>query len=131
MSELPFDKKGTIQSCINKLTQIGYLRIVQERTKGKLGKTLWYVYDAPYPNIRDTAIEPSQRPKMADGSPYPNIRDADNKTPPHPKIPDSGKSTSYKRKNIKKKEDVSAMEGGTHLPEGIYWRRKRRTCAGL
>lgn len=121
LSELPFDKKGAVQACINKLTEIGYLRIVQERTKGKLGKTLWYVYDVPYPNIRDTAREATQPKEIADGSPYPKYRDTDRKKPPYPGIPDSGKSTSYKIKNIQMKEAVPAMEGGAQLPEGIYY----------
>ena len=112
LSELSFDKKGAVQACINKLTEIGYLRIVQERTKGKLGKTLWYVYDVPYPNIRDT----------------------DDKVPPYPEIPDSGKPTSYKIQNIQKKEAAPAVEGGTQHSEGFYrdpetgeWRRKGNT----
>lgn len=113
LSELPFDKKGTLQACINKLTETGYLRIVQERTKGKLGKTLWYVYDVPYPECRDS----------------------DNKKPPYPKIPDSGKPTSYKVKNIKNKAAVPALEGGEQpLPSHIYYdeelgeyRRKENT----
>lgn len=99
LSELPFDKKGAVQACINKLTEIGYLRIVQERTKGKLGKTLWYVYDVPYPKYRDT----------------------DNKAPPYPEIPDSGKSTSFKKHIEQKKSAVPATEGGAQLPEGFYY----------
>ena len=121
LSELPFDKKGAVQACINKLTEIGYLRIVQERTKGKLGKTLWYVYDVPYPNIRDAAIEPTQPKEMADDLPHPKYRDTDNKAPPYPEIPDSGKSTSLKKHIKQKKKAVPATEGGAQLPEGIYY----------
>lgn len=108
LAELPFDKKGTIQTSINKLVSLGYLKITQERKKGKLGKTVWYVYDTPHPDIRDT------------------VRDA-----PHPEIPDSGKSTSYKKESIKKKAAVSAVEGGAQLMERYYldpvsggWREK-------
>lgn len=72
---------------------------MQERTKGKLGKTLWYVYDVPNPKYRDT----------------------DNPKSPYPEIPDSGKPTSYKIKNKQKKEAAPALEGGAQLPEGIYF----------
>lgn len=99
LAELPYDKKGAVQACINKLTEAGYLRIVQERTKGKLGKTLWYVYDVPYPKYRDT----------------------DKQKSPYPEIPYSGKPTSYKIKNKQKKEATPALEGGAQLPEGIYF----------
>lgn len=108
LAELPYDKKGVVQACVKKLTETGYLRIVQERSSGRLGKTVWYVYDVPYPNIRDTVEE----------SPY-------------PEIPDSGKSTSYKRKNAKKKEAVPAAESGAQPSKELYrdpetgeWRRK-------
>ena len=111
LAELPFDKKGVVQASINKLTETGYLQITQERSSGRLGKTVWYVYDVPYPNIRDAVTE----------SPY-------------PEIPDSGKPTTYKRKNIKKKEATPAIEGGAQLSEGFYldpetgqWRRKECT----
>lgn len=111
LTELPYDKKGVVQACVNKLTETGYLRIVQERSSGRLGKTVWYVYDVPYPNIRDTV--------------------ATEHDSPYPEIPDSGKPTSYKRKNVKKKEAVSALEGGTQLSEKFYidpvsreWRRR-------
>ena len=99
LAELPYDKKGAVQACINKLTETGYLRIVQERTKGKLGKTLWYVYDAPNPKYRDT----------------------DNQKLPYPEMPDSGKPTSYKIKNKQKKEAAPAIEGGAQLPEDIFF----------
>lgn len=99
LAELPFDKKGAVQACINKLTELGYLKIVQERTSGKLGKTIWYVYDTPYPKYRDT----------------------DNQKSPYPEIPDSGKPTSYKRKTKQKKEAAPAFKGGAQLPDGIYF----------
>lgn len=98
-AELKLDKKGAIQKSVTNLQKAGYLKIVQERHNGRLGKATWYVSDTPCPNIRDTVLE---------GTPY-------------PEIPDSGKSTSYKRKNIKKKETVPAVEGGAQLPEGIYY----------
>ena len=99
LAELPHDKKGTVQACINKLTKTGYLRIDQERIKGKLGKTVWYVFDEPNPKYRDT-----ENPKS-----------------PYPEIPDSGKPTSYKIKNKQKKEAVPALEGGAQHPEGVYF----------
>lgn len=105
--ELPHDKKGAIQACVNKLTETGYLRIAQERTNGRLGKTVWYVYDSPYPNIQDAAED----------------------DPPYPEIPDSGKSTSYKRKNIKKA--VPGSEAGRQPLGNCYldqdageWRKR-------
>ena len=109
LAELPFDKKGTVQACISKLEETGYLRIVQERKQGKLGKTQWYVYDVPYPDIRDT----------------------DNRLPPYPEIPDSGKPASYKRKNIKKEKAVPGFGAGEQPLGNVYldtesgeWRRK-------
>lgn len=114
LAELPYDKKGVVQACINKLTETGYLRIVQERSSGRLSKTVWYVYDVPYPNIRDTV--------------------ATEHDSPYPEIPDSGKSTSYKRKNVKKKEAVPAVGGGAQPSKDLYrdpetgeWRRKENT----
>lgn len=109
LMELPHDKKGSIQNCVNKLTETGYLRIVQERTNGRLGKTVWYVYDSPYPNIQDTE---------------------ENKTP-YPRIPDSSKSTAYKRKNKEKEKAVPGLEAGRQPLGNCYydqeageWRRK-------
>lgn len=109
LSELPSESKGSIQASINELTKSGYVQIIQERKNGRLGKATWYVSDTPYPNIRDAVTVDT----------------------PYPGIPDSGKSTSYKRKNIKKKEAVPAVEGGTQLAEGYYldpesekWRRR-------
>ena len=81
-AELKLDKKGAIQKSVTNLQKAGYLKIVQERKNGRLGKAVWYVYDTPYPNIRDTA--------------------------PYPEIPDSGKSTSYKRKNEQKGLDLDS-----------------------
>lgn len=111
LTELSYDKKGVVQACVNKLTETGYLRIVQERSSGRLGKTVWYVYDVPYPNIRDTV--------------------ATEYDSPYPEIPDSGKQTSYKRKNVKKKEAVPAAESGAQPSKELYrdpetgeWRRK-------
>lgn len=105
LAELQFDKKGAIQASINNLSRIGYLEIIQERNNGRLGKTVWYVSDTPYPNIQDTA--------------------------PYPEIPDSGKSTSYKRKNIKKKKADPGVEAGSQPCGNLYfdsdageWRRK-------
>lgn len=63
LAELPFDKKGTVQACISKLEETGYLRIVQERKQGKLGKTQWYVYDVPYPEIPDSGKPASYKRK--------------------------------------------------------------------
>ena len=121
LAELPYDKKGAVQACINKLTETGYLRIVQERTKGKLGKTLWYVYDVPNPKYQDTAIEASQPENHRCDVPNPKYRDTDNQKSPYPEIPDSAKPTSYKIKNKQKKEAAPALEGGAQLPEGIYF----------
>ena len=107
LAELPHDKKGAIQACVNKLTETGYLRISQERTNGKLGKAVWYVYDSPYPSIQDSEEIHS----------------------PHPKIPGSGKSTSYKRKNIEKA--APSIDAGRQPSGNCYydhdageWRRK-------
>lgn len=111
LAELPYDKKGVVQSCINKLTETGYLRITQERSCGRLGKTVWYVYDVPYPNIRDTAAQTPQSGKTEHGSPY-------------PEIPEPGKPPSYKRKKIKKKDAVFALEGGTQLSENLYFNQE-------
>ena len=121
LAELQYDKKGAIQACINKLTETGYLRIVQQRTKGKLGKTLWYVFDSPNPKYQDTVIEASQPKNHRCDAPNPKYRDTANPKSPYPEIPDSGKPTSYKIKNKQKKEAAPALKGGVQLPEEIYF----------
>lgn len=53
-AELKLDKKGAIQKSVTNLQKAGYLKIVQERKNGRLGKAVWYVYDTPYPEIPDS-----------------------------------------------------------------------------
>ena len=88
---LPLDTKGKIQASVTHLSKIGYLKIEQERNGGQLGKTTWFIYDTPYPDMQDTA--------------------------PYPGIPDSGKAASYKVQNRKKA--VPAVEGGQQ--PGLYY----------
>ena len=56
LKELRFDKKGAVQSCIKKLKELGYLKIIQERNNGRLGNKIWYVCDTPYPDIPNFGI---------------------------------------------------------------------------
>lgn len=88
LGELPLDTKGGIQGSVNKLRQLGYLQIIQERHRGQLGKTVWYISDTPYPNMQDTAGAP----------------------PPYPEIPGSGKPAPYKIH--REKSAAPALEGG-------------------
>lgn len=103
-AELKLDKKGAIQKSVTNLQKAGYLKIVQGRNNGRMGKAVWYVYDTPYPNIQDTA--------------------------PHPEIPDSGKPASYKRNNIIKAD--SGFKAGNQPFDNLYydedageWRQKK------
>lgn len=98
---LPLDTKGKIQASVTHLSKIGYLKIEQERNGGQLGKTTWFIYDTPYPDMQDTA--------------------------PYPGIPDSGKAASYKVSNTKKA--TPALEGGRQPeiyfdPESGAYRRR-------
>lgn len=102
-AELKLDKKGAIQKSVTNLQKAGYLKIVQERKNGRLGKAVWYVYDTPYPNIQDAV--------------------------PYPEIPDSGKPASYKRNNIIKADP--GFKAGNQPFDNLYfdedageWRRK-------
>lgn len=50
-----------IQSALNELTNLGYLRRNRRREKGKLRGQVWYVYDSPQPDNPLVVEKPEQR----------------------------------------------------------------------
>ena len=96
VSELKLDGESSIKSGIKNLKAAGYLEIRQERIKGKVSRSIWTVSDEPQGCFNPTVSPQGRYPPM-ENSPY----------------------TKYR--GDKRKKAAPALEGGTQLPEGIYF----------
>lgn len=96
VNELKLDGESSIKSGVKNLKSAGYLEIRQERTKGKVVRSVWTVSDTPQGCFNPTDIPQGRFPPMENG-PY---------------------TKEYFKQ---KKEAAPAFKGGAQLPDGIYF----------
>ncbi|MCI6851390.1 MAG: hypothetical protein MR883_07760 [Clostridiales bacterium] len=96
VDELKLDGESSIKSGIKNLKATGYLEIRQERIKGKVSRSVWTVSDTPQGCFNPTALPQGRFPPM-ENSPY------------------------TKERINKRKKAAPAFEGGTQLPDGIFF----------
>lgn len=119
LAERPTDGKAALQKSIKVLQAARYLKIEKKRNKGRLGESIWYVYDSPY--IENQYVANPLRQKKAEID------------SPRIDLPYTVNQPQLK-KYITKENAAPAIEGGAQLSEGFYldpetgqWRRKECT----